>query len=285
MKYVSHIYQLVNRHRVAFFLSLILAVCLIAIGVLEQKLDNTLTYLTVMGLCFLLSEFIYFSGQPVFPQWKIKKPKNELITVILVTLIATSLMIYWFVLVDPKQVSSATRIVSMVLRLLFVFPIFLLIYFLAVKRYKPYEIGIWNFKYWFIGLPLMILIGGITYLTFPEGMQFTSAYQESGIQGYIVLGFLTAAIPEEIARNLFQSRLGKVINSKAVAWFSVSLIWALQHIPYFGYQTDDYYAATISAIGILPIGLLWGYLNERYKSIIPSVIIHGTNLWGLQNIL
>ena len=284
MKYGLHLYQLVDRHRAAFFLSAILAVVLIVIGFTEQRLDKTITYLSVMVLCFLLSEFIYFSGKPVFPEWKIKHPKSELIIVIIVTLIAISLSIYWFVIVGPEEVSSATRMVTMVLRLLFIFPIFLLIYFLAIKRYKPHEIGLWNFKYWFVSLPLIILIGGVSYLTFPEELQWSSSLQKSGIQGFIVLGFLTAAIPEEITRNLFQSRLGNVINSKSIAWFTVSLIWALEHIPFFGASSGDYYGATIAALGILPIGLLWGYLNQRYKSIIPSVLIHGTNLWGIQNI-
>ena len=284
MKYKKHFYRLFLRHWLAFLLSALLAVSLIAVGLLEHRLEKTITYLTVMMLCFLLSEFIYLSGQPVLRQWKIKSPKKELTIVILVTLIASSLLIYWFVFVDQENTGQVIRIVTMLLRLLFIFPVFLLIYFLAIRRYRPHEIGLWNFKYWYVSLPLIILIGGVTYLTFPEGIQFVTEFQKSGLQGFLVFGFLTAAIPEEVARNLLQSRLDRVINSKSVAWFSVSLIWALQHIPLFGSKSGDYYMATISAMGILPIGLLWGYLNERFKSIVPSVLIHGTNLWGIHNI-
>ena len=167
--------------------------------------------------------------------------------------------------------------------------VFYLIYFLGIRKYKARQIGIWGFKYWFVGIPLIILIGGVAYLSFPEDMQFQSELNQGGVsvlmKNFLLLGLLTAAIPEEIARTLFQSRLSIVMKNKALAWFFVSIIWALQHIPLFSFQSDgSYYGATISALGIIPIGMLWGYLNERYKSIVPSVLIHATNLWGLQNI-
>lgn len=92
----------------------------------------------------------------------------------------------------------------------------------------------------------------------------------------IVFGFLTAAIPEEVARTLFQSWLGAVLRNKSVAWFAVSLIWALQHIPTFASQSEgDYNGVLLSTLGILPIGLLWGYLNERHKSILPYTRLEG----------
>lgn len=284
MKYTAHLYQLLNRHKSAFAFSLVVATGLIIISIMENQFDKTFLYLVVMVLCFLLSEFIYFTSKPDFSEWKIKNPKKELVIIIFTILFSSLLMVYWFLIVDQERAGQTLRIITMVLRLLFIFPVFLLIYFLAVEKYKLREIGIWKFNYWFISLPIIILIGGVTYLAFPDGMQFRSALKDSGIQGLIVLGFLTAAIPEEIARNLFQSRLGAVINSNSVAWFLIALIWAMQHIPLFAFKSGNYYDATISAFAILPIGLLWGYLNQRYKSIIPSVLIHGTNLWGIQNI-
>ncbi len=285
MSYLSHLTNLLKRHQIAGILTLLLTVGLITLGSIENHLPKTFGYLTVMGACFLLSEFIYFIGKPTVTAWKIKNPKQELIVTFLAILIASLLLVYWFIWINHAEVSKTVRIITMILRLLFAFPIFLLIYFLAFAKYKPSEIGIWNFKYWFVAIPIIILIGGATYLLFPEGMQFQAEFETRGIQGFILLGFLTAAIPEEIARNFFQTRLGNVIQNKSIAWFLVSFFWALQHIPLFAFNGgDNYYHATISALGILPIGLLWGYLNERYKSIIPSVMIHGTNLWGIQNI-
>jgi hypothetical protein len=39
----------------------------------------------------------------------------------------------------------------------------------------------------------------------------------------------------------------------------------------------------MSSVRIIPIGLMCGYLTHRTKSIIPSVLVHGSNFWGLQN--
>tara|TARA_R110002049_G_scaffold63062_1_gene167838 strand:- start:433 stop:954 length:522 start_codon:yes stop_codon:yes gene_type:complete len=172
----------------------------------------------------------------------------------------------------------------MLLRILFVFPVFFLIYFLAIKKYTLKELGILRFNFWYVSLPLIVLIGGVAYLIFPDGLQFQDVLKTNGYLAFITLGFLTASIPEEITRVLLQTRLYGLLKNKSFAWFSASFVWALFHIPVFMFNGSNYYDACISALGILPLGLLWGYLNERYRSILPSVIIHGTNLWGLQNI-
>ncbi len=284
MKYKTHLLRILKAYKTAFYSSLILAIALMVIGITEGQLAKTITYLTVITSCFLLSEFIFFSGKPKFDQWKVKRPKRELYIVILATSIAGLLLTYWFCIADQENVSQTVRIVTLIIRLLFAFPVFLLVYFFVFGKYRAKELGLWNFKYWFVSLPLIVLIGGITYLTFPEGMQFKDMLKSNGIEAFILLGFFTAAIPEEIVRSFFQSRLAAVIDNKSIAWFVVSLVWALKHIPLFSFNSGNYYDAIISALGIMPIGLLWGYLNERYKSIIPAVLMHGTNLWGLQNI-
>jgi membrane protease YdiL (CAAX protease family) len=45
-----------------------------------------------------------------------------------------------------------------------------------------------------------------------------------------------------------------------------------------------FWQAMISPWDIIPIGLLWGYITWRTKSLFPSVVVHGFNLWGLQNL-
>lgn len=285
MKFYQHLLSLFEKHKPGIFLSFLLAIILLIIASIEASLIKTFAYLIVLFSAFLFSEFIYFTGKPAFKEWKIKKPKQELRVVLFVVIVCSLLMVYWFIIADQNAVSQAVSIAALLLRVIFIFPVFLLVYFLGFKKYKPREIGIWGFKYWFVSIPIIILLGGTAYLFFPDGMQFEQQWQSNGIITFIFLGFFTAAIPEEITRTIFQSRLGVVINNKSIAWFIVSLVWAIQHIPAFVFSSEgDYYGATISALGILPIGLLWGYLNERFKSIIPSVIIHGTNLWGLHNI-
>ncbi|MEO9484356.1 MAG: CPBP family intramembrane glutamic endopeptidase [Ekhidna sp.] len=280
--YWEHIIKLLERHRLACLLAVFLGISVIGLGVAQDSLPKVLTYLSVIICCFLLSEFIFYSGKLILPDWNIRQQKIELIVIISCEIVMLLLLIYWFVFVDPGAISKGGRIGLMILRLLFGYPIFFLIYFLGIKRYSLANLG-FRLKHWYVAAPIIILIGGSTYLTFPEGLKFQDVLQHQGVMAFLTLGLLTASIPEELTRHLFQSRLS-ALTSKSIGWFVVSLVWALTHIPSFGSQSGDYIGATISAIGILPIGLLWGYLNQRYRSIIPSVIIHGTNLWGLQNI-
>lgn len=284
-EYTEHIKRLFKNYRLGLVLGLILSLALIVLGFIEDSVIKTFFYLLTLFGGFLLSELFYHKKKNRYYEWNVIHPKAEFYVIASTQIIVISLMVYWFLIVDQQAASRVIRLTTLALRILFVFPIFLLIYFLAIKKYSLKQLGILRFNHWYVCLPIILLIGGVSYLFFPDGLQFRSIVEENGYLSLFTLGFLTAAIPEEITRSLLQSRLGIMLNNKSIAWFAASFLWALIHIPLFAFKTnEDYYSATISALGILPIGLLWGYLNERYKSIIPSVLIHGTNLWGLQNI-
>lgn len=284
MNFKHHILQLTSKHQLAVILSSLLVLALVILGIQERSISKVITYLLTLLAAFIVSEFIYFSGNFSYDPWLIKSPKKELWIIIGTRVIVASLLIYWFMIADQQSVNKSFKIAALILRVLFVYPVFFLLYFLAVERYNLKQLGILNLSRWYIALPILVLVGGVSYLLFPEGLQFEGIVQQYGYLSLITLGFLTAAIPEEITRNLFQSRLGRVLKSKSLGWFISSFVWAMLHIPLFSFNTGDYYAAIISALGILPLGLFWGYLNQRYRSIIPSVLLHGTNLWGLQNL-
>lgn len=284
-RYTEHIRHLIKSHISGLVMSIVLAAVLVGFGIAEGNLLKVCVYLCTMAGCFLLSEYFYLRGNTPNSEWTVHQPKTESIVLIGVEAIALALMTYWFLFVDRETVTRGTMLTLMIFRVLFVFPVFLLVYFIAIKKYSLKELGILRFSNWYVSLPLIVLIGGVSFFLFPEDIQFESILKKNGYLAFLTLGFLTAAIPEEILRSLFQSRLGIWLNQKSFAWFLASLLWALSHIPTFTFNSGgDYYGATISALGILPIGLLWGYLNERYKSIVPAVLIHGTNLWGLHNI-
>jgi len=284
MHFTQHLRALFRRNRLAFILSGSLSVLLFVLAITEGTTWKTTVYLLVMAGSFIVSEFMFHSGNLRFGAWPIKHPQRELYIIVATQVIVAGLLVFWFLIVDQGSADRAVRLTAMLLRILFVFPVFFLIYFLGVRKYNLRQLGIWRPKHWYVALPVILVIGGTTYLTNPESMQFRTALAEGGYLSFLTLGFLTAAIPEEITRTLLQSRLGRVWGNKSLAWFMASLIWALLHIPLFHFRSGDAYNALLSALGILPIGLLWGYLNERYRSIIPSTLIHGTNLWGLHNI-
>ena len=178
----------------------------------------------------------------------------------------------------------AIRIAFFVLVLLFVYPLFLFGYFVFHKRYRPQQLGV-SFSMAWVALPVTAIIGITTYLVVPQRMQFREVYEQSGVLSMLFLGFLTAALPEEFIRVLTQTRLGAVFADRGLGWLAASVLWALIHIPNFYSKSGSLYSASMSAAGIVPIGLLWGYMSERLKSIAPSVLTHGVNLWGLHNLL
>jgi membrane protease YdiL (CAAX protease family) len=72
--------------------------------------------------------------------------------------------------------------------------------------------------------------------------------------------------------GFFNALLGVFLNNKASGWFAASTLWALMHYPCH----PNYWFI----VSIIPFGLFLGYVTYQTKSIVPSVLIHGTNLWS-----
>jgi membrane protease YdiL (CAAX protease family) len=156
--------------------------------------------------------------------------------------------------------------------------------YLFVYRYRLTDLGV-NFRYWYVALAVHILFGVITLAFAPQKSHWQATFRADGVWGTVVEGVLTAAIPEEFLRMLLMTRLGAVFSNKGMGLFVATFLWASLHIPVFwsGVPQWSFWRALISPWGIIPIGLLWGYITHRTRSLVPSVLLHGFNLWGLQN--
>ena len=284
--FIDHVTAVISEYKFAAILWAITGLTLILFSSMGGYGNKVYLYLLVMTGAIFFSEIFIFAKGIKFQteNWFIKSPKKELIIIVFTQVIVAILLIYWFLIAKQHVESQAVKVSMLVLRALFVFPIFFLLYFVWYRKYSLKQLGITNSNYWYIALPIIGLIGLSTYLAYSEGLQFEKIINQNGYLSLLLLGFLTAAIPEEVTRVLLQTRLSQHLNSKTFGWYLAGVIWAFLHLPIFAFRADDYSIALMNVIGILPIGLLWGYLNERYKSIIPSVLIHGTNLWGLQNL-
>jgi membrane protease YdiL (CAAX protease family) len=101
-------------------------------------------------------------------------------------------------------------------------------------------------------------------------------------------GIFLAAIPEELYRHLMQTRLGALLRNRALGWLLASFLWGFAHLPANATEAFESWPAfgqgLIEAAAMTPLGLLWGYLTLRSKSVVPALLIHGTNLWQLHNI-
>jgi membrane protease YdiL (CAAX protease family) len=95
---------------------------------------------------------------------------------------------------------------------------------------------------------------------------------------------LTAAVPEEFFRFAWQTRVGALRRNRAAGWFIASVAWAILHAPRFWDEGHSAIGTLMGVVDIVPLGLLWGYLMHRTRSLLPSTLLHATNIWGLQNL-
>jgi membrane protease YdiL (CAAX protease family) len=95
---------------------------------------------------------------------------------------------------------------------------------------------------------------------------------------------LSASVPEEFFRFVWQTRLGAWLRNPAVGWLVASALWAMLHAPKDWSDSHSLASTIMGVVNIVPLGLLWGYLTHRSRSMLPAIVLHATNLWGLQNL-
>jgi membrane protease YdiL (CAAX protease family) len=120
----------------------------------------------------------------------------------------------------------------------------------------------------------------------PQSATWQGAIAESGGSIWSLVGTaLLAAVPEEFFRFAWQTRAGAWLGRPAVGWLIASSLWAVLHTPKDWSESHAIVETITGAINIVPLGLLWGYLTHRSRSMLPSIALHATNLWGLQNLM
>jgi membrane protease YdiL (CAAX protease family) len=158
-----------------------------------------------------------------------------------------------------------------------------LLVFLA-RRYRLSDLGLR-----FTGLravPLVVAAFALSATLFsPTTTTWKAIVDESGGSIWTVIQTaLLAAVPEEFFRFVWQTRVGAWVRQPATGWFVASVAWSLLHGPKDWDDTHSLEGTIMGVVNILPLGLLWGYLTHRTGSILPSVALHATNVWGLQNL-
>lgn len=166
--------------------------------------------------------------------------------------------------------------------IIFIFPIGLAIIILLLK-YKPYDVG-FRLKGLQGALPLIVICAIAGSLVTPQSLTWNAVMQEEGnIFGLIFSGIITAGLSEEFFRVIGQTRIGAWINNKGMGWYITTFLWAFMHAPKWYSEEHNISEAILGSVRIIPIGLMWGYLTNRTKSILPATIVHGVNFLGLQN--
>lgn len=217
---------------------------------------------------------------------EIKQPKNELLLILLFSLLGViSITINFYLKSSGEQIGFLIRLPVLLGIFFFTFPLGIAIY-LLIKKYKIAQLGL-SFKplsYLLLGLFIWGITGLFAFIFNKSGIIWAEAYKElGGVSGIILQGVIGAGLVEEFSRFVMQSRFDRVFKLNGFNILFATIIWSFMHFPknYFegGHSTD----IVIYCIQILPIGFIWGYLTHKTKSIVPATLAHGLNLWGFQN--
>lgn len=184
----------------------------------------------------------------------------------------------------PAGLPPTERVVFLVLMIFFMFPIGLALLYLFGYRYKLRELGV-TMQRWYLGPVVLVMIGTIAFAVAPGGLLWRKLLHSWGLWWLLWIGLVDSALSEEFTRMLLQTRLAAAFRNTGTGFVTATFLWACLHMPEFhtaGLHNTWLYAF-LSALQIMPIGLLWGYLTHRTKSLLPAVLVHGFNFWGLQN--
>lgn len=256
------------------------AVVLLVAAIWHGKTLQALAYLAAVAISVVAIDAMSFR-QPKRPPIPVRDPRLESMALIGFGLIAVGWLFCRFVL-DYRPPPGAFRLAWIVIGLGSVFSI-LPALFLLSRRYGVADLGL-RFRGTATALPVLAIFAGFTFAFSRHSITWSGALAEAGSPMGFVLTAISACLPEEFFRFAWQTRIGAWMKNPAAGWLIASMAWALLHGPIDYSQSHSIVEAELSVIDIVPLGLLWGYLTHRTGSFVPSMLLHGVNLWGLQNL-
>jgi membrane protease YdiL (CAAX protease family) len=277
----------VRSNRLAFILVLMLATAVTWFGHHHDagndhaNVVQATAYLFAMWLCSFFIDMYALAKRPA-GTFIVRRPVTEFVIVCLCALLGGTCIILRFEGPPWDHAAGLYRITVALGMMLFLFPIAMTIILLAMG-YKVRELGVR--LQGFISAAVVVLVTAvISFVAAPGHFTLQMVLQEGGgVAGALLMGFVYAGLSEEVFRFIFQTRAGAALRNPAAGWFLASLVWALLHGPKWYSEDRNFVEVFFSCLRIVPLGLMWGYLTHRTKSILPSVCAHGLNVWGLQN--
>lgn len=239
-------------------------------------------YLAAMLLAVLAADLLAARSPPPEP-FPIRRPGREGILAALFTVLGMAALGFRYSGEVPwEERARLHRLLAGLAMVAFTFPTALALYLLA-DGYRPRALG-FRLRGLAAGAAALLLAAGTASLVDPGQVTLWRALEGAGGWGGLLLLGASAAIPEEFLRFVLQTRWGASLRSPAAGWILATLVWAALHVPNFAAQAGgDAAAGALGALRIVPVGLLWGYLTRRTGSLLPAVLAHGLNFWGLQN--
>lgn len=257
-----------------------------ATGTLWHRADQgvggkAVVYLGAMLAAALLVDVVAAREGPP-PRLPVRRPAQE--TAVLLTF--TSVGAAWIIVAKCvpaawNELPRLARIAGNLIGAACLFQIASAAY-LLVARYRPADLGV-RLRGLLVAPAVLVLVASAALVADPDHITLPQALAEWGWAGLTNHALFGEPLVEEFLRMALQSRVGVLLGNSAAGWFLAALPWSLLHVPMWYAKSGDLSEAFAAALCIVPIGLLWSYVTVRTGSLVPAVLIHGFNLWGLQN--
>jgi membrane protease YdiL (CAAX protease family) len=245
------------------------------------KLPQRLAYLGAIAISvFVVDLFTVRQRAAPLP---VRRPRLELA-------IAAGCLVFsicWLFLHFNAAPAGKSTLAAILFRLagaLVVFNIPIALIDLLALRYRLGDLG---FRFaagglWAVPL-ILVCFFGLAYLSGATCTINDIIREEGSLWRAVPVAIFVAALPEEFFRMTWQTRFGAVTGNAAAAWFLTAFLWSFMHAPIFHNGEPTWPPALISCLNLVPLGLLWGYVLHRTRSLVPSMILHIFNVSGLQN--
>lgn len=273
---------IVRRYPLAATLVLASFARVLWVGYRMHQMPHAVGYLAAVWVSTLALDFLVTDGGEEFP---IRQPVwHELPLIVGCTALGfVALLIrysgYW------HDLMGLARLGCFGIMLLFMFPLALAGVYLLVWRYRPRELGV-RLQGWSVAPVVLGIFGGMTSVVARHGNMWSKLFHAWGLWWMLWIGLVEAALSEEFTRMLLQTRLALAFRNRGLGFVAATVIWACLHMPRFRAESfGAWTGAFFGAVTIMPVGFLWGYLTYRTKSLLPAVLVHGLNYWGLQNFI
>jgi membrane protease YdiL (CAAX protease family) len=234
----------------------------------------------------ILAIHFFTKRMPPKKEIEVKQPKNELLLILLFSLLGVIFItINFYLKSSGNQIGFLVRLPVLLGIFFFTFPLGIAIY-LLIKKYKITQMGL-SFKplsYLLLGLFIWGITGLFAFTFNKSGIIWVAGYKElGGVSGIILQGIIGAGLVEEFSRFIMQSRFYRVFKLNGFNILFATTIWSFMHLPKNYFEGEQATDSVIYCVQIIPIGFIWGYLTHKTKSIVPATLAHGLNLWGFQN--
>jgi len=276
--------HVIRNYPAAIAIALASALCVLYCGHLAHKTAHAILYLVAVWLCALATDVVVnLHSSPAIGFPIHYSPAQESAVILACTALGQVFLFFRFS-THWNAIQGLPKF-ALISLIVFTLPIVLALIYLFLYRYKPSELGI-NLRFWYLPLLIHLLWGGIAITTAINSVIWRSYIRQNGIGSVLISLVLNAALAEEFTRMLLQTRLGALFHNKGMGFVTATVLWACIHIPKSYPHTNDGTIPLLFFIKLatlIPLGLLWGYMTHRTKSLLPAVLVHGFNLWGLQN--